>query len=147
VIPAAPPDLDVGHDYAVVGLSLKAHPVSFIRDDLTAKGVITAAQVKDANSTPTGRFVTVAGIVLFRQRPGTAKGIMFMTIEDETGRVDLIVRPNVYERFRSAAVYAKLVLVRGKVERQGQVVHVLAHRLEDIEHVTIELPRLSRDFR
>ena len=132
VIPAAPPALDVGQDYAAVGLSLKAHPVSFIRKELCAKGVITAAQVKDAKRTPTGRFVTVAGIVLFRQRPGTAKGVMFMTIEDETGRADLIVRPQIYERYRNAAVYAGLVLVRGKIERQGGVVHVLASALEEI---------------
>ncbi len=146
-IPAAPPALDVGQDYAAVGLSLKAHPVSFIREQLSRMGAMTAAQVKDSKGAPTGRLVTVAGIVLFRQRPGTAKGVMFMTIEDETGRVDLIVRPSVYERCRSAAVYAKLVRVRGKVERQGQVIHVLAHQLENIEQVTIELPRLSRDFR
>jgi len=76
--------------------------------------------------------------------------VMFMTIEDETGRADLIVRPAIYERYRNAAVYANLVLVRGRVERQGQVVHVLAHRLEEIESAEgglSGLPRLSRDFR
>ncbi len=146
-IPEIPPALDVGQDYAAVGLSLKAHPVSFIREQLSDRGAITTADVKDIQLTPTGKYVTVAGIVLFRQRPGTAKGVMFMTIEDETGRVDLIVRPNIYERYRDAAVYAKLVLVRGKVERLGQVIHVMARTMTDIERATVELPRLSRDFR
>ncbi len=147
VLPQAPPMLDVGLDYAAVGLSLKAHPVSFLRQQLSMKGVSTAAEIKDPQRTPTGRTVAVAGIVLFRQRPGTAKGVMFMTLEDETGRVDLIVRPKIYERYRSALVYGTLLLVRGKVERKGQVVHVLARRAEDIQSMTVPLPRLSRDFR
>jgi|CXWL01.1.fsa_nt_gi error-prone DNA polymerase len=146
-IPKTPPALDVGQDYAAVGLSLKAHPVSFIREQLSARGAITVAEVKDLQLTPTGKYVTVAGIVLFRQRPGTAKGVMFMTIEDETGRVDLIVRPNIYERYRDAAVYAKLVLVRGRVEHLGQVLHVMTRHMKDIERAAVELPRLSRDFR
>ncbi len=146
-IAPAPAVVSVGQDYQMVGLSLKAHPVSFLREQLSRKGVWTASQVKDVARAPTGRWVKVAGIALFRQRPGTAKGVMFMTIEDETGRADLIVRPQIYERDRSAAVYANLVLARGRVERQGLVVHVLVHRLEDIENMTIELPHLSRDFR
>ena len=70
-----------------------------------------------------------------------------MTIEDETGRVDLIVRPNIYERYRDSAVYAKLVLVRGVVERKDRVVHVMARSMRNIEHATVALPGLSRDFR
>ncbi len=146
-LPAAPPALEVGQDYATVGLSLKAHPLSFLRRRLARRGVWTAADIKDARAAPPGRRVVVAGIVLFRQRPGTAKGVMFMTIEDETGRVDLIVRPTIYERFRSAAVYAAAVLVRGHVERQGRVVHVLASKLEDLEDMDTALPKMSRDFR
>jgi error-prone DNA polymerase len=72
---------------------------------------------------------------------------MFMTIEDETGRLDLIVRPDVYERFRDAAVYAKLIIARGRVERRGRVVHLLSLAFEDIERHAENLPRLSRDFR
>jgi error-prone DNA polymerase len=103
--------------------------------------------MKDARRSPHGRQAAVAGIVLFRQRPGTAKGVMFMTLEDETGRADLIVRPRVYERFRAAAVYGKVVLARGRIERQGRVVHVLPHRIEDIGGMFEQLPRMSRDFR
>jgi error-prone DNA polymerase len=138
---------EVTRDYQMLGLSLKAHPMSFLREKLAQEGVLHATAVKDEQSSPLGRVVSVAGVVLFRQRPGTAKGVMFMTLEDETGRIDLIVRPHIYERFRDAAVYSKLVLARGRVERKGQVVHVLATEFEDIEHLAAELPRLSRDFR
>jgi len=137
----------VQKDYRSVGLSLKAHPIAFLRSSLTGAGIVTAVEVKDEHRSPLGRSVAVAGVVLFRQRPGTAKGVMFMTIEDETGRVDLIVRPQVYERFREGAVYAKIVIARGRVERRGAVVHVLARGFEDISSQVGELPALSRDFR
>ncbi len=109
--------------------------------------MITAAEVKDERRSPHGRFVAVAGIVLFRQRPGTANGVIFMTLEDETGRADLIVRPQVYERYRNAVLLASLVVARGRVERQGRVVHVLVTRIEDAGSLLAHLPHLSRDFR
>ncbi len=146
-LPDVPPIGTVQRDYATVGLSLKDHPLSFLRSSLTDAGVITAGEVKDEHRSPLGRWVAVAGLVLFRQRPGTAKGIMFMTIEDETARVDLIVRPEVYDRFREGAVFAKTVLVKGRVERRGSVVHVRASSFEDISARFTELPYLSRDFR
>jgi error-prone DNA polymerase len=146
-LPVVEPADDVTRDYCSVGLSLKAHPVSFLRPMLQSRRIITAAEAKDERRSPFGRFASVAGIVLFRQRPGTAKGVMFMTIEDETARLDLIVRPDVYERFRDAAVYAKLVIARGRIERRDSVVHLLAHSMEDIERLSEHLPRLSRDFR
>jgi len=146
-LPHAPAAGEVTRDYQMTGLSLKAHPMSFLRETLGKKRVTTAVDVKDECKSPFGRLVSVAGLVLFRQRPGTAKGVMFMTLEDETGRVDLIVRPNVYERYRNEAVYARMVLARGRVERRGRVVHVLATSFADIEHLADELPRLSRDFR
>ncbi|HNO79668.1 MAG TPA: error-prone DNA polymerase [Phycisphaerae bacterium] len=146
-LPRAPDVDEVTRDYQMVGLSLKNHPMSFLREALSARGVLTAEAVKDERQVVHGRTVSVAGVVLFRQRPGTAKGVMFMTLEDETARIDLIVRPNIYERHRNAAVYSKLVLVRGRVERQGLVVHVLATHLHDIEELAANLPRLSRDFR
>jgi len=146
-LPAVPQVDEVTRDYGAVGLSLKAHPVSFLRPILKARRVITAAQAKDEQRTPFGLIVAVAGIVLFRQRPGTAKGVMFMTIEDETGRLDLIVRPDVYERFRDAAVYAKMVVARGRVERREKVVHLLSLAFEDLEQFSKKLPRQSRDFR
>jgi len=146
-LPSVSPSDDVTRDYCSVGLSLKAHPMSRLRAVVKARKVITAAEAKDENRSPRGRFVSVAGIVLFRQRPGTARGVMFMTIEDETGRIDLIVRPQDYERFREGAVYAKAVIVKGRVERRGSVVHVLAAEFRDISDWVKDLPRLSRDFR
>jgi len=146
-LPSVLPMDEVTRDYCAVGLSLKAHPVSFLRPMLKARRVITAAEAKDERLAPFGLIVAVAGIVLFRQRPGTAKGVMFMTIEDETGRMDLIVRPDVYERFRDAAVYAKLIVARGRVERREKVVHLLSLAFEDLERLSENLPRLSRDFR
>lgn len=146
-LPPIPPFDQVEKDYQRVGLSLKAHPLSFLRQMLARRGVITAAEAKDERRSPFGRRVAVAGLVLFRQRPGTAKGVIFMTLEDETGRVDLIVRPSVSQRYRGAAVYAKLVIAKGRVERQGRVVHVLPTEFTDIEHLVAALPSLSRDFR
>jgi len=146
-LPQACPGDEVTRDYQTVGLSLKAHPFLFMREELTSMGVLTASEVKDEQRSRFGRIVSVAGIVLFRQRPGTAKGVMFMTLEDETGRVDLIVRPRVYERYREAAVYSRIVLARGRVERKGQVVHVLVSEFQSIENLAAQLPRLSRDFR
>ena len=137
----------VSLDYHTLGLSLKAHPLSFMRSRLSRRGVVTAVDAKDERRSPHGRRVAVAGMVLFRQRPGTAKGVMFMTLEDETGRVDLIVRPHIYERYREAAVYSRLVLAWGRVERKGRVVHVLVNVFENIEPWTPALPHLSRDFR
>jgi error-prone DNA polymerase len=131
-LPAPRPRDEVARDYARVGLSLANHPIAFLRTRLTREHVLTAAEVKDPRQTGLGRRVAVAGVVLFRQRPGTAKGVMFMTLEDETGRIDLIVRPRIYERYRDAAVYSEAVIARGRVERQGQVVHVLVSAFSDI---------------
>lgn len=144
-----PPILEprkVVQDYAAVGLSLKAHPISFIRLMLQSRGAIEAAQLKDAKRYPPGMVVAVAGIVLVRQRPATASGIIFMTLEDETAISNLIIRPHIYERFRSAARHGVIILARGRVERQGEVIHILVDHLERIEWPTEALQAGSRDF-
>jgi len=137
----------VGHDYATVGLSLKAHPMSFLRESLQSDGVLTSAQMKDESFAPHTRFVAVAGVVLFRQRPSTAKGVMFMTLEDETGRADLIVKPRIYERFREAVIFGKVILAKGRVESRDGVVHMMVHTAQDISRRFERLPEMSRDFR
>jgi len=137
---------EVVRDYHAVGLSLKAHPISFIREALTRRRVLTAAQIRDEQCCPHGRMARVAGIVLFRQRPGTAKGVMFMTLEDETGRADLIVRPHVYLRYSTAALYGRTIMAHGRVERDGRVVHLLPTRIEEVTDETPSLPAMSRDF-
>ncbi|QDV90585.1 Error-prone DNA polymerase [Phycisphaerae bacterium RAS2] len=136
---------EVARDYRAVGLSLKVHPLSFLREALAKRRILTAAEIRDERCCPHGRVAAVAGMVLFRQRPGTAKGVMFMTLEDETGRSDLIVRPRVYQRCATAALYGQTVIAHGRVERDGQVVHILASKVEEVTE-SLALPALSRDF-
>ncbi|MAE65690.1 MAG: error-prone DNA polymerase [Phycisphaeraceae bacterium] len=137
----------VMYDYRSTGLSLKAHPVSFIRERLARLGATPAGELADEQKWPGGRAIAVAGIILIRQRPGTASGIVFMTLEDETGVANLIVRPPVFERYRTAARHAVCVLARGRVERQGQVVHVMTTKFESLDDQMQNLLHRSRDFR
>jgi len=130
-------------DYRTMGLSLNAHPMKFLRDGLERLGVAPAEQLKVL---PNGRPVRVAGIVLVRQRPGTAKGITFVTLEDETGVANLIIRPTIWQRYRQAAHGATILLAHGRLQRQGPVIHVLATRLEDLSPRLGELGSQSRDF-
>jgi error-prone DNA polymerase len=131
-LPTPEPSSEVAEDYRSVGLSLKAHPLSFARESLAAKGVTPNADLADERKTPTNRRTTVAGIVLVRQRPGTASGIVFMTIEDETGVANLIFRPAVYERFRRVARHSPVIAATGTVERAGRVVHLLVRSIREI---------------
>lgn len=114
----------VVEDYAATGLSLKAHPVSFVRPQLDSLRVIPTAHL--ANMT-NGDSVAVAGLITVRQRPGTAKGVIFVTIEDETGFANLVVRGTVFEKYRRDIVQARLLMVQGKVQIEGEVIHVIAN--------------------
>jgi error-prone DNA polymerase len=143
-LPLMPLGQEVMADYATAGLSLKCHPVSLVRAQLSARGAMPTAVLRDR--TTDGRWVSVAGIVLVRQRPGTAGGIVFMTLEDETGTANLIVRPSIYDRFRPAARHALLLAADGRVERHGQVVHLLAFRLHDWSDLLADYHVKSRDF-
>ena len=118
----------VAEDYATTRLSLKRHPVAFLRHDLEAEGVTVAA---DLARVEPGARVTVAGLVTIRQRPSTAKGIIFVTLEDETGVINLVVRPPVFERHRRPLLAAVLLGATGRVEREGLVIHLIAQHLED----------------
>lgn len=137
----------VSEDYRSVGFSLKAHPLSFVRDGLTARRVIRNADLADPARTPDDERVTVAGIVLVRQRPGTASGIVFFTIEDETGIANLIVRPRIYERFRRVARHSPVIAATGTVERAGKVVHVLVRSIREVKMAEGAAFEGSRDFR
>jgi error-prone DNA polymerase len=132
VLPPASLGEQVVADYAALGLSLKAHPVAFFRAGLSARGVLTSAQHWDKRLA--GRRVTVAGLVLVRQRPGTAKGTIFLTLEDETGIVNVVVWPKVFEANRRVVMTAQFLAVRGKVQREGLVIHVVAEELTDLTH-------------
>ncbi len=131
-------------DYRTVGLSLRGHPMKFLRPALERLRAVRCEQLAMLAS---GRYVRVAGVVLVRQRPGTAKGITFVTLEDETGVANLIIRPDVWQRFRRAAKNAAALLAHGRLERHGEVIHVLVARLEDVAELSGVLPAKSRDFR
>ena len=120
---------EVVEDYRSTGLSLRPHPVTFLRAKLDETGVTRCA---DLNGSRDGRRVVVAGLVLVRQKPGSAKGVMFMTIEDETGVANLILWPDRFERQRSLVISASMVACHGWVQRTGTVVHVITGWLEDM---------------
>ncbi|MCA9289850.1 MAG: error-prone DNA polymerase, partial [Phycisphaerales bacterium] len=147
LLPFVPEARKVVQDYASVGLTLRRHPVSFIRPDLDALGVTPNVELETESRWPGGRLVSVAGVVLVRQRPATAKGVVFMTIEDETGIANLIFWKDVYRAFRRIARHGSGFIAHGLVQREKQVVHVLVKRLDDIEHLFVEQLRTrSRDF-
>ncbi|MGI4747979.1 MAG: hypothetical protein ACRYFY_18350, partial [Janthinobacterium lividum] len=123
---------EVVEDYRSIGLSLRAHPVSFIRSTLQAQGMVTCAGLKQIRD---GRRVIVPGIVLVRQRPGTAKGIMFLTIEDETGVANLILWADRFEAQRRLVLSAGMIACHGRVQREGEVIHVITDRLEDLSEL------------
>ena len=136
----------VQHDYANLGLSLRAHPISFIRPALTRRGVTPNTELKDPQRWPNGKSIAVAGLVLVRQRPGTASGVVFETLEDETAIANLILGPKVFERYHKAARHGTAIIASGKVERQGQVVHVMVQRVKDVSGELQDLIARSRDF-
>jgi error-prone DNA polymerase len=116
--PDALPELTAGEevvgDYQTIRLSLKGHPVAFLRERLAQEGALTAL---DYQTAPAGRRVAVGGVVLVRQRPGSAKGVVFLTLEDETGVANLVVWPDVFERLRPVAMGARMVLAKGRIQR------------------------------
>ena len=120
---------EVVEDYGHIGLSLRQHPVAFLRADLEARRVATCAEAMQARD---GRWLEAAGLVLVRQRPGSAKGVMFITIEDETGIANLVVWPQVFDRFRRTVIAASMIAVRGRIQREGEVAHLVAYQLTDL---------------
>ncbi len=119
----------VMHDYAATSLSLKAHPLSFLREKLQLLHVVTADHLPKANN---GEVVKVAGLILVRQRPQTAKGIWFITLEDETGTTNLVVFPQVFEQFKKEIVQARVLMVEGNLQVEGKVIHVIVKSCHDI---------------
>jgi error-prone DNA polymerase len=131
-------------DYQAVGMSLRAHPISFHRARLDELGVLPANRLPRIHD---GRIVRVAGLVLVRQRPGTAKGITFVTLEDETGVSNLVVRQDVWNRFHRVARTATAIIAHGRLQNKEGVIHVLVTRLEDLSELLMGLSSQSRDFR
>jgi error-prone DNA polymerase len=134
-LPLMLPGEHVINDYRSLSLSLKAHPVSFLRGELSTMGIVEAGHLPQLKS---GRRLSVAGLVLVRQRPGTASGVIFATLEDETGVANVIVWPKIFERFRAVVLGARLLKVTGRLQSEQNVIHIVAERLEDFS------PLLSR---
>jgi error-prone DNA polymerase len=138
-LPLMPPGEEVVNDYRFLELSLRAHPVSFLRADLIRRGIIRNEELRRARS---GARVTVSGLVTIRQQPGSANGVIFMTIEDETAVANIIVWSKMFARFRPVILGARYVAVSGEVQQESGVIHVVARRLDDL---TPLLARLMED--
>ena len=122
------PGREVVEDYTHLGLTLRDHPLAFLREDLQRRHVMTCA---DGSAMRDRRLTRIAGLVLVRQKPGSAKGVMFITIEDETGVANLVIWPSLYEQQRRIVLSSSLLIVDGKVQREGEVVHIVATQLYD----------------
>jgi error-prone DNA polymerase len=127
-LPQMPLSEHVVTDYQTLRLSLKAHPVAFLRGGLTRRRILSCA---DLRTTREGQWVAVAGVVLVRQRPGSAKGVVFMTIEDETGIANAVIWPKALERYRRVVMASRLIVIHGRIQRKDDIIHVVAVRLED----------------
>jgi error-prone DNA polymerase len=130
-------------DYNSVGLTLGRHPMALLREQLRAESLVNAAELKEL---PNGQYVRTAGIVLLRQHPLNAKGVTFLTIEDETGHINLIVWKDVAEMQRRPLVESRLLEVHGKLQRQEGIMHVIVQRLIDRSPLAGRLTTYSRDF-
>jgi error-prone DNA polymerase len=128
-LPPMPLGAHVVEDYRRLSLSLKAHPASFMRARLSARGILRSEALRSVKN---GERVIVAGLVLVRQRPGTAGGVIFMTLEDETGVANIIVWPKVFERLRAIVLGARFVAVTGKLQSEQGVIHIVAERMNDL---------------
>lgn len=137
-LPSMPLGEHVVLDYATLRLSLKAHPISFLRERFARRGGITHRMLRE--NTPNNARVHLAGLVLVRQRPGTASGVIFATLEDETGIANIIIWPKTYERFRRIVLTSRLFGIKGRVQKEGIVIHVIADEIEDL---TYELATIS----
>jgi len=135
---------EVYSDYATTGISLKGHPIEFYREQLHQRKVTRAC---DLASERNGRFVRVAGLILLRQRPSTAKGITFVTMEDETGSINLVIRPNTWKHYYLLCKQSNAWFVHGVLENREGVVHVVVAQIDDLTSIVGNIGIRSRDFR
>ncbi len=134
---------DLIADYQTLGLTLGRHPLALLRRTFDRMRLCTASDISITNH---GAFARAAGLVINRQRPSTASGVIFVTLEDETGQINLVVWPWIAERQRRIVLHARLLVASGTVERDGEVVHLIAGRLEDHSRLLGQLETRSRDF-
>ena len=143
-LPPAPEGEEVVFDYAAIGLTLRSHPLALLRPALAQRRLATAKELARYRD---GQLARACGIVTVRQQPSTANGVVFVTLEDETGVVNIIVWRSVRERQRAALLHSKLLAVCGTWQRQGEVRHLVAQHLQDLTPLLGELSTTSRDFR
>ena len=134
---------NVVEDYGHTGLTLREHPVAFLRRELRERSIITCAEAMAARD---GRWVLAAGLVLVRQRPGSAKGVMFITLEDETGIANAVVWPKLFERSRRVVLGASMMAINGRIQREGDVVHLVAQQLFDLSADLLSLAERDAEF-
>ncbi len=120
---------NVIQDYSHTGLTLRDHPIAFLRKNLAARSIVTCGEAMSARD---GRWLMTAGLVLVRQMPGSAKGVMFLTIEDETGPANVVVWPKLFERRRRVVLGSSMMAINGRIQREGEVVHLIAQQLFDL---------------
>jgi error-prone DNA polymerase len=142
-LPPMPIGEEVVNDYRFLRLSLRAHPAQFLRGDLAQRGIVRNETLRGA---ATGARVKISGLVTCRQRPGSAKGVVFMTMEDETAVANVIVWPKVFERVRPVVLGARYVMVSGRVQSESGVIHVVADELEDLTHWLAQLAEHGADL-
>lgn len=130
------------YDYATTSLSLKAHPVSFVREDLNRFNIRSTSDLEKARD---GEVVKVAGLILVRQRPGTASGICFITIEDECGTANLVVFQKLFDKYRKEIIQSKLLMVEGKLQKEGEVIHVIVRRCYNFSRLLGKLTTTNKE--
>lgn len=135
---------DIVEDYRSLSLTLRRHPLSVLREKLASLRLTRAEELTGIEH---GRQIRTAGLVISRQRPGTATGVVFVTLEDETGHINLVVWNRIMEQFRRELLGAQLLVVDGEVQREGEVIHVIARQLQDYSDLLGELKTTSRNFR
>jgi len=134
---------DIVADYSHTGLTLRRHPIALLRERLAGRGMLDSRALRASRD---GTRVRTAGLVITRQRPGSAEGVVFVTLEDEFGSINVIVWRDLGERQRQALVGSRLMGVTGKLQLEGEVMHVVAHRLIDLTPLLGGLRAESRDF-
>jgi error-prone DNA polymerase len=135
---------NVVEDYGHTGLTLRQHPIAFLRTDLAKRNIVTC---EDAMTARDGRWLMTAGLVLVRQKPGSAKGVMFITIEDETGPANAVVWPKLFERRRRVVLGSSMMAINGRIQREGEVVHLVAQQLFDLSGDLSGLADMDTEFK
>ena len=140
-LPSMTASEEVVQDYTATALSLKAHPVSFVREKLQLLHIISTKELTTGND---GDHVKVAGLVLVRQRPGTAKGVCFITIEDEAGFANLVVFQNLFDKYRKPILQSRLLMVEGKIQREGEVIHIIVEACYNLSKLLNQLTAVAK---